>query len=140
VLRRATPAFVGLAAVVCIAASLIQPGIRAAWSTHELFLGLITMLFLTTSAALMRAIGGRSDGRPFYLALGLFALGIAGLGCAVFPDIVPFRLSLWAAASSTLSHIFLLVGAAIVTPVVLAYSAFSYRVFCGKTPEEGWEV
>jgi cytochrome bd-type quinol oxidase subunit 2 len=25
-------------------------------------------------------------------------------------------------------------------PVVLAYSAFAYRVFRGKTPAEGWEV
>jgi hypothetical protein len=25
-----------------------------------------------------------------------------------------------------------------VTPVVLAYSAFAYRVFRGKTPEKGW--
>jgi cytochrome d ubiquinol oxidase subunit II len=65
---------------------------------------------------------------------------MAGLGTAIFPDIVPFRLSLWTAAALTSSHIFLLVGAAIVTPVVLAYSAFSYRVFRGKTPEEGWEV
>ena len=30
-------------------------------------------------------------------------------------------------------------GAAVVTPVVLAYSAFSYRVFRGKTPARGWE-
>ena len=65
---------------------------------------------------------------------------VAGLGIAIFPDIVPFRLSLWAAASSTLSHVFLLIGAALVTPVVLAYSAFSYRVFRGKTPAEGWEL
>jgi cytochrome d ubiquinol oxidase subunit II len=26
-----------------------------------------------------------------------------------------------------------------VTPVILAYSAFAYRVFRGKTPEKGWE-
>jgi cytochrome d ubiquinol oxidase subunit II len=28
----------------------------------------------------------------------------------------------------------------IVTPVVLAYSAFAYRTFRGKTPEAGWEA
>jgi cytochrome d ubiquinol oxidase subunit II len=139
-LRRGTPIFVALAAVVCIIAAIIQPGIRAAWSAHERPLALITGLFLVTSVALMRAIGGRRDGGPFFLALGLFALGVAGLGFVIFPDIVPFRLSLWAAASSTLSQVFLLVGAAIVTPVVLAYSAFAYRVFRGKTPEEGWQV
>jgi len=53
---------------------------------------------------------------------------------------VPFRLTLWQAASASLSHVFLLIGAAIVTPVVLGYSAFAYRVFRGKTPETGWET
>jgi cytochrome bd ubiquinol oxidase subunit II len=65
-------------------------------------------------------------------------LGVAGLGVTIYPDIVPFRLSLWAAASSTLSYLFLLVGAVVVSPVVLACSVFSHRVFRGKTPAEGW--
>jgi cytochrome d ubiquinol oxidase subunit II len=33
----------------------------------------------------------------------------------------------------------MLAGAAVVTPIVLAYSAFAYHVFRGKTPEQGWE-
>jgi cytochrome d ubiquinol oxidase subunit II len=139
VLRLTTPVFVALGAAVCIAAAIIQPGIRAAWSAYEAPLSLIVGSFLVVSGVLMHAIGRRADGRPFFLGLALFALGVAGLGIAVFPDIVPFRLSLWAAASSTLSHVFLLVGAAVVTPVVLAYSAFAYRVFRGKTPAQGWE-
>jgi len=32
-----------------------------------------------------------------------------------------------------------MIGAAVVTPIVLFYSAFAYRVFRGKTPEGGWE-
>ncbi len=139
-LRRATPVFVGLAIAVCVAAASVQPGIRAAWSAHYEPLALLAILFLVAAASLIRAIGGRSDARPFALALVLFVAGIGGLGFAIFPDIVPFRLSLWAAASSTLSHVFLLIGAAIVAPVVLAYSAFAYRVFRGKTPDDGWEA
>jgi cytochrome d ubiquinol oxidase subunit II len=139
-LRLATPIFVALAASVCVAAMMIQPGVRAAWSTYEVPLILIVGLFLAISGVLMRGIGRQPDGRPFFLGLAVFALGIAGLGITIFPNIVPFRISLWAAASSTLSHVFLLIGAAIVTPVVLAYSAFAYRVFRGKTPAEGWEV
>jgi cytochrome d ubiquinol oxidase subunit II len=139
-LRLSTPVFIGLAAAVCVAAAIVQPGVRAAWTAHQAPLTVITALFLVISVVLIPAIGGRADGRPFFLGLALFGLGVAGLGVMIFPDIVPFRLSLWAAASSTLSHVFLLVGAAIVTPVVLAYSAFAYRVFRGKTPAEGWEV
>jgi cytochrome bd ubiquinol oxidase subunit II len=140
VLQPATPAFVVLGATVCIAAAIIQPGVRDAWSADEVLLTLIAASFLVVSVVLMRAIGRRPDGRPFFLGLALFALGVAGLGITIFPNIVPFRLSLWVVASSSLSHVFLLVGAAVVTPVVLAYSAFAYRVFRGKTPAEGWEV
>lgn len=138
-LRMATPVFVGLAAATCIGAMFAQPGMRAVWVGHYPALILIVMLFLVAAVMLIRAIGSKSDLRPFALGLTLFALGILGLGFAIFPGIVPFRLGLWAAASSTLSHVFLLVGAVIVTPIVLGYSAFAYRVFRGKTPVKGWE-
>lgn len=139
-LRRTTPVFVGLAAATCAAASFVQPGVSEAWTTHSVVLTVVVILFLSTAGALMQAIGGPSALRPFLLGLILFVLGVAGLGITIFPDIVPFRLTLWQAASASLSHVFLLIGAAIVTPVVLAYSAFAYRVFRGKTPEKGWET
>ena len=140
VLRRVLPVFVGLAAAACIGAAIVQPGVVAAWSTAGMPLALFTGLFLVVAVLLVRSVGGRHDGVPFFLGLALFGLAIAGLGLTIFPDIVPFRLSLWAAASATLSHVFLLIGAAIVTPMVLGYSAFAYRVFRGKTPEKGWEA
>jgi cytochrome d ubiquinol oxidase subunit II len=73
------------------------------------------------------------------LGLTLFLLGISGMSLIVFPNIVPFNVSLWSAAASSMSQIFVLVGAAFVTPVVLAYSAFAYWVFRGRTPAKGWE-
>ena len=110
-----------------------------AWAAHYKPLTSIAILFIGAAVALMKSIGERSDVRPFALALILFALELLGLIVVVFPNIVPFRLSLWDAASSRSTQVFLLIGAAIVTPVVLAYSAFAYHVFRGKTPEEGWE-
>jgi cytochrome bd ubiquinol oxidase subunit II len=68
----------------------------------------------------------------------LLSLGVRGVSFE-FRNIVPFQLSLWDAASATLSHVFMLVGAAVVTPIVLAYSAFACHVFRGKSPEQGWE-
>ena len=138
-LRRVTPIFVGLAIATCIAAALVQPGVKAAWAAHLAPLITIAVLFFAASAVLMSVIGGRSDILPFILALLQFGLGIAGTALVIFPDLVPFRLTLWDASSSTLSQIFLLTGATIVTPVILAYSAFAYSVFRGKTPEKGWE-
>jgi cytochrome bd ubiquinol oxidase subunit II len=138
-LRVAVPCFAALAVATCAVAVFVQPGVRAAWAVYPYTLAAVSLLFVAATIALLRAIGGRPDGRPFALGLILFALGVAGLGFTFFPDVVPFRLTLWAAASTTLSHVFLLIGAVIVTPVVLAYSAFAYRVFRGKTPETGWD-
>jgi len=138
-LRRTTPIFVALAIATCIAAASVQPGVKAAWAAHPTPLIMIVVLFFGVSAVLMTAIGKRSDILPFTLALLQFALGIAGTALVIFPYVVPFRLTLWEASSSTLSQMFLLTGAAIVTPVVLGYSAFAYSVFRGKTPENGWD-
>jgi cytochrome d ubiquinol oxidase subunit II len=55
------------------------------------------------------------------------------------PDIVPLRITLWAAASPMLSRVFLLIGVTIVTPVALAYSAFADPIIRGKIRETGWE-
>ena len=137
-LRRVLPVFVGLAAAACIGAAIVQPGVLAAWSTVGIPLGVLCAIFLIVASLLARSVGGHHDGGPFFWGLALFGLCIAGLGLTIFPDIIPFRLSLWAAAAATLSHVFLLVGAVIVTPMVLGYSAFAYRVFRGKTPDGGW--
>lgn len=138
-LRRTTPIFVALAIATCVAAAMVQPGVKAAWAAHPAPLIMVAVLFFAASAVLLNVIGGRSDILPFALALLQFALGIAGIVLVIYPDVVPFRLTLWDASSSTLSQIFLLTGAVIVTPVILAYSAFAYSVFRGKTPEKGWE-
>ena len=76
---------------------------------------------------------------PLVLGLFLFVVGISGMALIVFPKIVPFSVSLWDAASSSASQEFVLIGATVVTPVVLGYSAFAYWVFRGRTPEKGWE-
>ena len=63
---------------------------------------------------------------------------VVALGLSLFPNVVPFRITLWQAASAASSQRFLLIGAIAVTPVILAYTAFAYRVFRGRTPAEGW--
>jgi cytochrome d ubiquinol oxidase subunit II len=138
-LRWGVPLFMLLSAVTCVAAVYVQPGVRAAWTSHGPALSLISAMFFGALATLLYGVGRKPDGLPFVLVIIAFALGIVGLGITVFPDVVPFRLTLWAAASGTSSHVFLLVGASIVTPIVLAYSAFAYRVFRGKIPAQGWE-
>lgn len=139
-LRSAIPACVILAVFGVVTSSLVQPGMRAAWGNHPIGLMLICVLFVIAALLAIHALKGQSDQMPFAYTLAMFVLGIAGLGLAIFPNVVPFRLSLWEAASASQSQAFLLFGAAVVTPVILAYNAFAYRVFGGKTPAEGWEA
>jgi cytochrome d ubiquinol oxidase subunit II len=137
-LHRLPPVFLTLAICVCVAAAVAQPRVASAWDTHPVALGAIAVLAVAVTGILMRSIG-RTDGAPFALGLVLFALGLTGLAIVIFPWVIPYERDLWSATSPTLSHVFLLVGFAVVGPVVLAYTAFSYRVFRGKTPEKGWE-
>ena len=76
---------------------------------------------------------------PFLCALGMFILGVVGLGISMFPYIVPVEVTIWEAAAPRNSQIFMLVGAAVLIPVILTYTAYSYWVFRGKMdPKEGY--
>ncbi len=73
---------------------------------------------------------------PFLCALGWFVLGFAGLGISLFPLIVPPTLTIWDAAAPRDSQLFLLVGAAVLIPVIIAYSGYAYWVFRGKVQHD----
>jgi cytochrome d ubiquinol oxidase subunit II len=72
------------------------------------------------------------DGIPFACALGLFFLSYTGLGISMWPLIVPPNITIWEAASPRSSQLFMLVGAAVLIPIILAYTAYAYWIFRGK--------
>ena len=75
---------------------------------------------------------------PFTLSLALFGLSFVGLGVSVFPYVVPDRITIWQAASPASSQLFMLVGAVVLIPIILAYTAYAYWVFRGKVGEHGY--
>jgi cytochrome d ubiquinol oxidase subunit II len=76
---------------------------------------------------------------PFLCALGFFVLSYAGLGISFYPYIVPGALTFEEAAAPDASLGFLLVGAAVLVPIILIYTGYAYWVFRGKVrPEEGY--
>jgi cytochrome d ubiquinol oxidase subunit II len=139
-LRWLVPFLMLLFIVACVAAVFVQPGVLLAWQTHTAVLSMDVAFMISVALVLYVSIGKASELRPLIAAQTLAVLGLLGLAILVFPDIVPFRLSLWQASAARLSHVFLLTGAIVVTPMVLAYSGFAYWVFRGKTPVRGWEV
>ena len=76
---------------------------------------------------------------PFPATIGFFALCFAGLGISIAPYIVPRAITIQAAAAPDSSLLFMLVGALVLLPLILAYTAYSYWVFRGKVdPEAGY--
>ena len=138
-IRVSAAVFAVLFGIACIYSVAIQPSVRSKWASHGTALAGLVTLFAIVSAILTLTRQTR-PALPFLLGLFLFVVGISGIAVIVFPDIVPFSVTLWEAASSSTSQSLVLVGAAVVTPIVLAYSAFAYWIFRGKTPERGWEA
>jgi cytochrome d ubiquinol oxidase subunit II len=98
----------------------------------------VPLLVGIIAAALARALYRKQERRPFLLVLALFALCFMGLGISIYPNVVPGRISIWDAAAPDSSLAFMLVGAAILLPVILAYTGYSYWVFRGKVGEHGY--
>jgi cytochrome d ubiquinol oxidase subunit II len=78
------------------------------------------------------------DAQPFGLTLSLFGLSLLGLAISMWPDIIPSHLSIWDAAAPRSSQIFMLVGASVLVPLILAYTSWAYWVFRGKVAEAGY--
>ncbi len=80
-----------------------------------------------------------TDHWPFLLALALFGLCFAGLGVSMWPYVIPTSVTIHEAAAPPSSQMFMLVGAGVLLPVILGYTAYAYWVFRGKVdPAKGY--
>ena len=99
----------------------------------------VPLAVAAVTAVLVRSLAARQDYRPFFLTLALFALSYAGLGISMYPYIVPQSIDIWQAAAPENSQILMLVGVAIMIPLILGYTGWAYWVFRGKVrPESGY--
>lgn len=92
------------------------------------------LLFVLLAWALKRLPTADDHGAwvPFALTVALFVLAFLGLAFSLFPYLVVDRITIWDAASAPESLLIVFVGAVVVLPMIVAYSAFAYRVFWGK--------
>jgi cytochrome d ubiquinol oxidase subunit II len=108
------------------------------WPT-AIFSVVVPLLCAGCFALLLTGLRNHQDRRPFLAALGLFVLGYIGIGISFYPYIVPPSVTIWDAAAPDSSLVFLLAGAVVLIPLILAYTGYSYWVFRGKVdPEEGY--
>jgi len=134
---------VGLAmAAVSLATLSIDPRVTERWgiSMSHVELGQIARLAPIPLAAsglffwLWRDLTrpGAPDWRPYVLSAGLFLTGYLGLAASLFPYAVPFAKTVWETAARDNALGFLLVGALVLLPIILAYTAYVYSLFWGK--------
>ncbi len=97
------------------------------------------LLFFITDRSLRRLPTRLAQGNhygdwvPFASSVGIFCLAFYGLAYSLFPYLVVNRITVWQAASAPESLRIIFIGAAVVLPVIIGYTIFSYRVFSGKT-------
>lgn len=99
------------------------------------YLSVIPILVLIVGVSLFLALKKKREVSPFFLSISLFLLSYIGLAVSFFPNLVPPSISLWQAAAPDSSLKFLLVGAAFLLPIILAYTTYAYWVFRGKVKE-----
>lgn len=134
-------AVMAMIGVVSLWTPFLDPEIQKRWFTapNIFYVAPVPILVGLLALGFWRTIKARREVPPFLLTLGIFLLSFIGLGISIFPYIVPRQITIWQAAGPDSSLSFILVGAAILIPTILAYTAYAYWVFRGKVlPGEGY--
>jgi cytochrome d ubiquinol oxidase subunit II len=100
------------------------------------FIWAFPLLGLCAAYRLYRGVRMRREPALLTWAVVLFLSGYLGLAASLYPYAIPPSVTIRDAAARPETLRFTLWGAFIVLPVVLAYTAYSYWVFRGKTGEK----
>jgi cytochrome d ubiquinol oxidase subunit II len=128
-------------AAVSVATPLVSQTVQMKWFEFPRMVGLMLLPLATllawigvwrSTGRLSRGEAGVAQWAPFADAVTIFVLAFIGLAYSLFPYVVIDRLTFWDAAAHPSSLKVVLVGALIVLPFIVAYTAFSYYVFRGK--------
>ncbi len=132
-------------AAISIATPLVSHSIFVKWFS---FPNIVLLLPIPAATAVLFAVIYRSLQRlpvrlaqgneygawvPFGASVGVFLLAFYGLAYSLFPWLVIDKLNIWQAATAPEAMGVILVGAAVVLPVIVGYTVFAYRVFWGKS-------
>jgi len=128
-------AFMG---IVSIWVPFLDNDIHLRWFGGDHFYYLLPIPVATAAvfAALFITLRQGREYWPFILSILLFMLGYAGLAISLWPYIVPFAVTVHQAAAAPESQSLLLVGALVMLPIILGYTAYCYYLFKGKVSHE----
>lgn len=120
--------------VVSVWTPLQAPQVAQRWFSAEWFRRMLPAPFLVVLCTVLmrRAVRDRHHTQPFLLAMAFVVLGYAGLLATLWPYAIPSSVTLWQAAAPERSLTFTLTGAAVILPIIVAYTMLGYWVFRGK--------
>ncbi|WP_412971931.1 cytochrome d ubiquinol oxidase subunit II [Glaciecola sp. MF2-115] len=125
-------------AIVSFYTPFVDERVKLRWFDNISLIWLLPALTLYCSFIVIRAVKKKQDGTPFVATMGIFLFSYLGLLVSKWPYIVPPNFTIYDAASSYNSQLFLLLGFLFVIPIVLAYTSWTYWVFRGKVKEGGY--
>jgi cytochrome d ubiquinol oxidase subunit II len=138
--RNAMPAMGVALLAVSVSTPIVSPTIAARWFTLPNFIGLLPIPIATIVAffSVFWLLSRPAVARAGYARLVLLGtvllcvMAALGLAYSLYPYVVLDRLTIYEAAASPKSLMFVFVGAAIVLPFTAAYTIYVYSVFWGK--------
>ncbi|MBO1359928.1 MULTISPECIES: cytochrome d ubiquinol oxidase subunit II [Acetobacter] len=139
--RKLAPALAASLFVAIVAVSFWTPMLHAPYLTrwtawpNVLYVAPVPVLVVALGALFLLGLRRAHSRTPFLCVLGWFFLCLSGLAITVWPYAVPPTLTLWSVSSPPSSQLFQLVGTAVLLPIILIYSVYSYHVFRGKVTE-----
>lgn len=138
--RLAAMAVIGFMAVVTVWTPLHYPLVMTNWFSvpRIYFVWIFPSFGLVCFLALLRSLKARRELAPLLWSVGLFLSGYLGLVTSFYPYAIPPSVTFREAAAQKETLSFLLWGALIVLPVVVAYLVYSYKVFRGKVEGEAY--
>lgn len=141
--------------IVSLATLAVNPSVGDRWGFSMQHIDFATLLplspvplaglalcgWLARDLTMKPGANAAPDWRPYLLAAGIFLTGYIGIGISLFPYIVPYNVTIWEAAGHDNALGLLLVGAVIMLPIILVYTAYVYHLFWGKVkPGDGYHA
>ena len=125
---------------VSLATPFLGPQYFDRWFTmpRVLFTAQVPLVIAILTWRFVRSLRRDYELAPFVITLAVFGLSFVGLGISMYPYLIPNTVTLQMAAAPPSSQAFMLVGAAVLVPVILVYTAWSYWVFRGKVADAGY--
>lgn len=123
--------------IISIWSPFVDPHIWNIWFNPNTIFKLAILPFVTACLIgfFIYSLYKKKENILFLLTIGIFMCSYAGFGISTWPYLIPRIITIWDAAAPAYSQSFMLVGALILLPVLIGYTAYSYYIFRGKIKE-----